>query len=254
MYEEEIVDYDPYILNDLNMSSYLKYKLTNEYNRVGVVSSKEHCIKKEFYVKKESYKSSLFIPKEPDTLFWCYYIIAFGETSYEMMNVKNFLVAKQMKINYVSKIRTNKQLIKLHKFDSIANIENNLAHDNCINIKSIMTLCAIDKINVIFIKRNTYYELLANDSEPIYIIREIEDNSKYSKKYGFEIANLSLIEEIRSNLYKVITLDNPLKALSSYKLQELIDICNKLTISIKNTNTGKNKTKNELYELLIQYF
>ena len=93
-----------------------------------------------------------------------------------------------------------------------------------------------------------------NDTEPIYIIREMENKSKYVKKYGFEIANQNLIDEIRTTLYKVETLDKPIKALSSYKLQDLIDICNKLAIQIKRDESEKNKTKNELYELLVQYF
>ena len=116
-----------------------------------------------------------------------------------------------------------------------------------------MTLCAIDKINVIFISNKTYYELLMNDTKNIYIIREVENQSKYNKKYGFEIGNLDLLHQIRSTLYKIETLEKPIKALSSYKLQDLIDICNKLSIEVKHDN-GKNKTKNELYELLIQYF
>lgn len=248
MFEQVIDDYEPYILNDNNMSTYLKYKAIkyNKYNNIETKSDQKD--------KNCQSKNSLFIPKEEDTLFWCYYIISSGESSYEMMNVKNSLVAKQIKINYVDKIRANKQTIKIYKFDTISNIENNLANENNININSVMTLCAIDKINIIFVKKNTYYELLMNDTEPIYIIRETEIKSKYCKKYGFEIADSTVLEQIRTTLYKVETLNKPIKALSSYKVQELIDICNKLAIEIKRADTCKNKSKNELYESLIQYF
>jgi hypothetical protein len=243
---ENTIDYNPYILNDNNMITYLKYKLININSKTS--DNFEHKIKKELV------KESIFIPKEQDSLFWCYYIISSGESSYELINVRNSLVAKQIKINYVNKIRMNKQVVKTYKFDTITNIESNLAIDNNINIKSVMSLCAIDKINIIFISRKTYYELLMNDTEPIYIIREMDYQSKYNKKYGFEIANPNLLEEIRTTLYKLETLDKPVKALSSYKLQDLIDICNKLAIEIKRIDSGKNKTKNELYESLIQYF
>jgi len=240
-------DYDPYILNDNNMSNYLKYKLNSK-----SISNLIPKIEKQSI--KQSIKQSLFFPKEMDSLFWCYYIISSGESNYEMMNVKNSLTAKQLKINYVNKIRMNKQVVKTYKFDTITNIESNLANDNNININSVMSLCAIDKINIIFISRNTYYELLMNDTELIYIIREIDNQSKYSKKYGYEIANPILLEEIRTKLYKIETLGKPIKALSSYKLQDLIDICNKLAIEIKRNDSDKNKSKNELYESLIQYF
>lgn len=246
---EQPIEYEPYILNDNNMSSYLKYKLINKQsNPISSINNKENEI------KKQSINDTIFVPKEQDSLFWCYYIISSGESNYEMINVRNSLVAKQIKINYVNKIRMNKQTIKTYKFDTITNIESNLAIDNNINIKSVMSLFAIDKINVIFISRKTYYELLMNDTEPIYIIKELENQSKYSKKYGFEIANENSLEQIRTTLFKLETLDKPIKALSSYKVQDLINICNKLAIEIKHIDTSKNKTKNELYESLLQYF
>lgn len=255
MFEQEI-NYEPYILNDNNMLTYLKYKVINpnKMNTINKANTIEYKMNITAAKNNQPNNSSLFIPKEEDTLFWCYYIIFSGESSYEMMNVKNSLVAKQIKINSIDAIRENKQTIKMYKFDTMSNIENNLANENFININSVMSLCAINKINIIFIKKNTYYELLMNDTEPIYIIRETEYKTKYCKKYGFEIANSVLLEEIRTRLYKVDTLNRPIKALSSYKVQDLIDICNKLAINIKNANNGKNKSKNELYESLIQYF
>jgi len=239
---ESTIDLEPYILNENNMMSYLKYKL----NKLSVNIQKDKSVKQSFF------KPSIFIPNENDSLFWCYYIILNGDTTYEMLNNRNILVEKKYKIDYVNKIRTNKQIVKTYKIDTLTNIENNLANDNCINIKTIMTLCAIDKINIIFISRKTYFEFLMNDDKPIYIIREL--HSKYNKKYGFEILDTHMLEEIRNTLYKVEILDKPIKALSSYKVQDLIDICNKLVIDIVNKETGKNKTKNELYESIIQYF
>ena len=243
---EDIIEYEPYILNDYNMSLYLKYKLNNTSNKY-ISQEINKPINKPINTQ---INKDIFFPKEQDSLFWCYYIISSGESNYEMINVKNSLVAKQFKINYINKIRTNKQLVKTYKFDTITNIESNLAHDNNINIKTVMTLCLIDKINLIFVSKNTYYELLMNDSEEIYIIREL---GNYSRKYGFEIGNSNLLEEIRTTLYKIEILDKPIKSLSSYKVKDLTDICNKLAIEIKNI-IGKNKTKNELYESLIQYF
>lgn len=240
--------YEPYELNESNMQSYIKFKFISD--DLEKTTSKKNTKATENIISK----THIFIPKENDTLFWCYYIIFFGDTKYEMLNFKNTLVEKQNKINFISKIRENKQIIKTYKFDTLTSIENNLANDNMINIKTIMALCAIDKINVIFVKKRSYYELLMNDDKPIYIIREIENQSRYSKKYGYEIANDGILEEIRSTLYKVDSLDKPVKGLSSYKVQDLINIANKLAIETVNKETGKSKIKNELYELIIQYF
>ena len=245
---EQVYDYESYILNENNMQNYLKYKLNVESENIA------KSVEKKQKQKQNTTQVSLFIPKEQDTLFWCYYIILNGEGEYEMLHVKNSLIAKQFKINYVNKIRENKPVIKTYKFDTITNIESNLANDNNINIKTIMSLCAIDKKNIVFISKKTYFELLMNDTEPIYIIREVESQSKYNKKYGFEIANNDSLQNIRTTLYKIENLDKPIKALSSYKVADLVDICTKLAIQTVNIETGKNKTKNELYESIIQYF
>ena len=249
-------EYESYILNEINIQNYLKYKLNIEKeNTTKENTTKENTTKKHVSeIKTSMFKSSLFVPREQETLFWCYYIILNGEANYEMLNVKNSLIAKQIKINYVSKIRGNKPVIKTYKFDTITNIESNLANDNNINIKTVMSLCAINKINLMFVRRKTYFELLMNDNEPIYIIRELENHSKYNKKYGFEIANEASLQNIRTTLYKIHNLDKPIKALSSYKIKDLTDICEKLAIKINKDDTSKNKTKNELYESIIQYF
>jgi hypothetical protein len=93
-----------------------------------------------------------------------------------------------------------------------------------------------------------------NDTDVIYIVREIPSQSKYYNKYGFEMATQELINNIRSSLYKVVNVDKPIKSVSSYKVQDLIEICSKLAIETTNKETGKAKSKNDLYESIIQYF
>jgi hypothetical protein len=252
-------DYAPYILNETNMQNYLKYKLDFKREKFTKPIDIANRIHREKPIEENIGTTSakqpvLFIPKEQDTLFWCYYIILNGEGTYEILNVKNSLIAKQLKINYVSKIRENKSVIKTYKFDTITSMESNLANDNNISIKTVMSLCAIDKINVIFVSRSTYFELLMNDTGPIYIIREVDVHSKYNKKYGFEIASNNSLENIRATLYKIDNLDKPIKSLSYYKVKDLTDICVKLGIDINKPETGKHMTKNELYETIIQYF
>jgi len=244
---EILHNFEPYILNDTNMQSYLKYKFFD-------LSESKSKAKKE--IKKIITKiPSLSIPREQDSLFWCYYIIKNGDVKYEMLQNRNILITKQLKIDLVSKIRENKPIIKTYKFDTITNLESNLANDNNISIKTFMTLCAIDNINIIFISKKTYFKLLTNDSGITYIIREIDNSQlKYNKQYGYEIATEELLNEIHSNLYEVDSLDKPIKGISAYKVSDLLNIANKLAIEVINKENGKNKTKNELYESIIQYF
>lgn len=258
------MDMEPYILNDKNMANYLKYDFTNKNSKLPTNMGTEQIEKKTNTNTNTNMNTNsntntnsnndFFLPKEEDTLFWSYYIISFGLTSYEMLNCRNSLMAKQIKIDLVQKLRTNKPILKMYKYDTLINMESNLVNDKMIDIKTVMSLLAIDNMNVIYVKGKTYYELLLNQETPVYIIREKEIGTKYVKKYGFEIGNTNMIEQIKTTLYKIDKLDKPIKSLSSYKVQELIDICEKLCIETKQSGKNKHKTKNELYECIVQYF
>jgi len=177
-----------------------------------------------------------------------------GDAAYETIYNKTHLLAKQYKIELVEHIRKNKTTVKTYKFDTITNIESNLANDEFMNTKTFLTLCAIENISVIYVRKQTYFELLMNDTDVIYIVHELKPDNKYTSKYGFEMANPVTLATIRNTLYQVDRIDKPVKSLSTYKVKELTDICSKLSIEIVKKETGKNKTKNELYESIIQYF
>jgi hypothetical protein len=74
-------------------------------------------------------------------------------------------------------------------------------------------------------------------------------------KYTYECEKTSLdIQTYKNTYYKLDQIDKPLKGFSSYKLPELVEICNKLSLDLVNRATLKKKTKQELYESIIQYF
>ena len=78
--------------------------------------------------------------------------------------------------------------------------------------------------------------------------------SKYNSKYGYEMGTNESISNIRNTFFKLEAIHKPIKAISAYRLDELINICNKLVININNNITSKQKSKKELYESIIQYF
>ena len=243
-YNDVMSKLQDYILDDKNIAKSLETRNTTHNKRENEVKNN---------IKQ---KNKIFIPKEKDTLFWCFYIIKNGEVKYETLLHRNEVVAKQIKISYVEKIRSDKQNIKTYKFDSISNIESNLANDNAINCKTFLTLCVIENINVIYITKKTYFELLMNDSEDIFIIYEINNsaNGNYHIKHGFEQGTKETVNTLKNTLYRVDKIDKPIKAISSYSVQELVDICNKLAIETTNKDTNKTKTKKDLYEGIIQFF
>ena len=243
-YNDVLIELQDYILDDENIKKSIATKM------LYVKNEKPNNI----IIKQQVKKPEVFIPNEQDTLFWCFYIIKNGDIKYETMNNKNSLVAKQLKIDLVSTIRKNKDIIKMHKFDTLSNIESNLANDNNLDPKTFLALCAIENINLIYISKKTYFELLMNDSNVTYIIHELQSQSKYYNKYGFELATEESLNTIKSTLYKIDAINKPIKAESSYKVQDLINICDRLAIDIINKDTGKNKSKKDLYESIIQYF
>jgi len=242
-YNDVIHDLTNYMLHDKNIDKSLEMKI--------VFLNKEKP--KTTFLKP---KKNLFIPIEKDKLFWCFYIINNGDIKYETLNNKNELITRQIKITYIEKIRKEKKNLKIYKFDTISSIESNLVNDNTINNKTFLTLCAVENINIIYINKKTYFELLLNDTDEIFIVHEINnsEHNKYNVKYGFEIGDVETINTIRNTLYRVDKIDKPIKAISSYKTQELIDICNKLAIETINKDTNKTKPKKDLYEGIIQYF
>lgn len=241
-YNDVLNELQDYMLDEVNMQKSLRIILVN------------NIIDKPIIKKQNNIKKTLFIPTECDTLFWCYFIIKNGEINYETTNNKNSLLTKQLKIELVSVIRKNKDIVKMYKFDTITNIESNLVNDNNINITTFLTLFAINNINIIFVSKKTYYELLMNDTNVFFLVYEIETSSKYNNKYGFEIASEISLINIKETLYKIDTIGKPIKGLSTYKVEELINICNKLSIETINKDTGKRKQKKDLYELIVQYF
>lgn len=187
-----------------------------------------------------------FIPKEHDTLFWCYFLLKHGDKAYELMPHRNSLIEKRLKIECIQEIRTHKSILKAHKFDTLTNLESNLANDSFMHLATFASLCAIDNLHFLFIRKNTYFEWPTSSSSsdhPVYVVKELTDR----KRYGFQVGDEEILQDIRSRFYLIDSLDKPVKALSAYKLADLKAICAKLGIE------PQSKTKNELYELIVQY-
>jgi hypothetical protein len=250
IYNDVLNDLQDYILDENTIQRTLHNKIVS--NKNGNMNTKT------MNTKNSNEKNPLFIPKEKDTLFWCFYIMKNSDNNnYETLYSKNDLVASQVKIGYVDKIRKEKQIVKTYKFDTLTNIESNLANDKTLSVKSFLTLCAIENINVIVITNKTYYELLMNDTNDIYIVRCLENKNKgqYEKKYGFELVTKDYANEnVKQQLYRVDNIDKPIKAISAYKSEDLVEICNKLGIDTIDNDKGKTKLKKDLYEAIIQQF
>jgi len=249
-YNDILNDLKKYILDENTIKNALKMKVQRTITEKPI--NNNHNNNNNYF----KIKNNFFIPTEKDSLFWCFYILKFGDAKYQTLYNRNEIISRQIKIEYIEKIRKEKHLVKIYKFDTISNIENNLANDKFMNIKTFLTLCIIENINILFINNKTYYDSIINDSNNLFIIYCLNDkeNGNYEKKYGFEINVNDTADNLKLSLYKIDNINKPVKTMSAYKVSELIEICEKLAINIVNSETGKTKPKKDLYESIIQYF
>ena len=211
-------------------------------------------IPKDIYIPKPPIKPSMYIPQEVnDTLFWCYYILKHGMHAFELMQHKNIVVEKQIKIGMVtSMLRNNKQISKKLKLDTLGNLEGNLGNDNLLTLATFFTLCAIDQIPVMYVHKKCYFmvgDFDIEEDDDLKEINVIEKRIINAKKtiYGFK--QISREEQIRLThmLYKLPSLhSNPLKGISSYTMEDLRAIREKLGLA------NKKLLKNEMYDSIVQ--
>ena len=188
-------------------------------------------------VQSKDIVNKVFTPYQKDTLFWCFYKIVHEELTENI----NIAMEKTLKIKYVEQMRKQKELIKKYKFASISHIENQLANEEVIDITVFFVLSLIHKLNVVYVKNKTYYELIVNEDSDssIYIVYFLEHS-----KFGYSTTKDKSVYNL---FYKIDNLNKPIKAVSSYKVSELIELCNKLSIPIE-----KLKNKKQYYEAIVK--
>jgi hypothetical protein len=266
---------------DLNeIKNYMLYTTSIKYNTIdkykelidnnNVDSSKTNSIKLKKLAsvdynkmqRKYNEKKKLFYE---DKLFWCFYKLYKNMEDIDIENLNIMKEEKDFKINIVNKIHNNKEikdLLKKHKFKKNL-VEDELLNSKKISLTTFECLVMLHSMDVFIIKNNNSYTYFNYNN----IFEENDDNnnsyekfkdynfiifesfSSVDKKFELNIENNVsnlFIKNIIDNYYYLENLDKPIKAFSSYKLDDLINICNKLKITIYNDS--KKKTKKELYE------
>ena len=255
-----IASLQDYMLNEKNMNVSLKEsfslsEMKHAYKKVGLgLQENGKNVKNGINLGKSANnngKGNFFIPNQKDSLFWCFYIMKNGDVKYELLGKITLIIEKNLKIEYVEKIRKEKQLIKPYKFSSLTKIETQLANESKIDLKTLLSLCVIENINVFYIHKRTYYELLMNDSDEIFVISSFDNDA-----FGYKIMMKTDIElqKYKDTLFKIENIEKPIKSMTSYTVKELADYCGKLAIETTNKETGKTKSKKDLYEAFLQYF
>jgi hypothetical protein len=209
-------------------------------------------IKEEKRLKQESQpiiekkKETHFVPFQKDKLFWCLYIILNGFEEYEMHNSDHFITEKNFKIAAVEKLRSMKDEFKEAKLKK-NEIEDELVNHSTISLKGLHALCLIYGVSITYIYGRMYCEFVYSSSTKSGVIVKTDKNEN-SIRYD---ATEDFMTNTRNNLWKIENVQKPLSTASSYSVKDLHDICKKLDISTV-LDTGKNKTKQVLYEDILK--
>lgn len=192
-----------------------------------------------------------FSPHEKDKLFWCFYIFLNGYEKYELENSSSFKIEKEFKFMTAEKLKNLKKQIKELGF-KLNDIQEELTSQTNITEKSLLVLCYLYKMNIIYVKNNYYFEMKYSELEETpyhFIVQENNkihlintNNSDYKDKLSFYV----------ENYWKIENINKPIKSFSSYTLVELQDICKRLKLPTEKNN--KKMLKKELYESIVKVF
>jgi hypothetical protein len=249
-----------YFTKNLNLNNFesKKYnivcdnKCNNTFNKGNIPNN---SVYKKNVIKKNDIKETYYYIKQKDTLFWCFYILKNGYSNYEMDCFNNyFTIERQEKYKYIEYLRQdeNKSLLKMFKIKPLLDLENDLANKDKISLKTFFGLCLIEGINIVLINNRKIYELICSDNNKINIIH----CNNLCDEYYLEVdTNKNDIDNYKSKYFVMPSLDYKLKSITSYKVDELIELCNKLNINLEDSKNDKKKLlKKDIYELICKEF
>ena len=241
-----------YKSNNILKQKFNKFSFNNNnilsiITKINIIDSREQITKKKLNknIEKKEFEN-FFIPEQNDSLFWCWIIFIYNFNKYTELKNKIFSTEKTYKINFINKIRQHKQEIKKFKI-KISHIENILANENFLELNVLEIMLYIEKFNFIFINDKIYYENISYPEKKTCIIKYFH---KY-EKYGLFLENKQNVSIYKDKLFIVENINKPIKSISTYKAQDIRDMCDKLKINTMKTPT-KYKTKKELYQLLCE--
>jgi len=190
-------------------------------------------------------------PNKKDSLFWCLYIISYGYSDFMQVTRNHRVRQLEVQKEVIDLIQKNKNIMKNTnmKFTNVATQEltsDLLSITKDINYCVAMALCVLYKININLIDREkgVYIKFVSNtDIElPTYAIYR-EDTYRYSVDIE------PLTSDKMENMNELICLESyltPLKTISNYKINELMETASQLGL----LNDDKKYKKKEIYDLI----
>jgi hypothetical protein len=191
-----------------------------------------------------------------DSLLWIAYIFTYGLEKFETID-NHYTESNTFKFNLVEMIRKHKPILKANKI-KLTGIEESLVHKPFINLETLQAIVLCKNISLCIVQERKYYEIQNGGSGTNggFIIEKIK--GKYVLYTCPDKIKSEYLEYIRSNYWLMESISAPIRPMSAYKLQDLVDISTKLGLPVANIipgkfgsmGTEKRKTKPELYEAI----
>jgi len=192
-------------------------------------------------------------PSCSDSILWSVYIMLYGTEKYETIE-NPYVESNRFKFELIEVMRQNKPILKANKI-KLSGLEESLVHKPFITLETLQAIAVCKSISVCIVQNRKYYEI--DNGGETFIIEKIKGN------YVLYIApikvNMDYLTYIRKNYWLMESISAPISRITAYKLQDLVDISQKLNLPVANIipgkfgsmGTEKRKTKSELYEGIV---
>ena len=221
------------------------------------MSTTEPVIETETIVNVESKVPDVITPNHPDSLFWCLYIIANGYSDYIQISrnygVKklevNTTIMQYMQKNMNKMYETN---IKVTKIAGQVTMSELLSLQSTTSLNCMLAMCIYYKINIWLFNINKTGLLKFISSKetdnPTYIIYK-GDNGIYS--VDIEPITNERMSELDTEVICLDSSSRPLKAISHYSVEQLVELAHRLKIYDTNKKYKKAELYKEISDLLV---
>ena len=191
-------------------------------------------------------------PSCSDSILWSVYIMLYGTEKYETIE-NPYVESNRFKFELIEVMRQNKPILKANKI-KLSGLEESLVHKPFITLETLQAIAVCKSISVCIVQNRKYYEI--DNGGETFILEKIKGN------YVLYIApikvNMEYLAYIRANYWLMESISAPISRITAYKLQDLVDISQKLNLPVVNVTPGrfgsmptqKRKTKPELYEAI----
>jgi hypothetical protein len=190
-----------------------------------------------------------------DSILWAAYIMLYGIEKYETIE-NQYVESNRFRFELIEVLRQNKPILKANKIKLNAT-EECLVHKPFIALETLHAVAVCKSLSVCIVQDRKYYEI-ANGDSGAFILEKIK--GKYVLYIAPNKLNMDYLTYIRANYWLMESISAPIRPISAYKLQDLVDISQKLNLPVVNIipgkfgsmGTEKRKTKPELYECIVR--